>query len=890
MTSENFFERFRFFEKYVSGHIMDNNLEDLYTHSTKTLDFFRKFVSKRNIKFHFESLTIQKTVELVGYMEKLIFLHDIGKLNPFAQKYYNGKLEKSNKTEHSKLSLLLIFLLFHDKFLKLKDKNLSSKNRNEEDIFISYFLLLAHCITFHHTNLSKYSVVTQKNGIFSISIKKTLQDILSDKEEILKIIIEVNFLEWNTQEMIKVIGDFFNKDILTKIEKNNLFFNIKLFYSLLVLSDYYATYSFQSGKELDDIEINQIDEALLNILDSNFHKVDYNQNIKDIDRLDVLPLDQCKNLNNLRNNLLIQATKTLRKSLESNSSHKRIFTLNIPTGGGKTNISVKLALEILRKIKSVNRINWVFPYVNIIEQNYSVIKKTLFGDNKELSRDNISQIYYDSFELTNEEVIDYDNNTNEILEKYLNISFINNPINIISNVNFFDSFFKVKKNNRYKFANFVNSVVILDEIQSLNSDYINLFYSLLDDLSKNYNIYFIVMSATLPNPSTYVHNDISVELIENKKDYFHHPLFRRNKIAIIENTIINFEKLIGYVKEKILVSHRDRKKFLIVVNTVNTSIQLFNQIRMDSEFKTHNFKVFLMNSLIKKDDRKSIIDYIKESVRENIILISTQSIEAGVDLDFDIGFRDYGLIDSIEQVSGRVNRECNPEKSSESMLYLFNLNNESKIYTDDLRFKIVQKFGKDFFEILEQKDFDMYYRLYFDEIKKEFVAAIKSNYYHEISSLNFKKIHDSLNVIPEKRGIKLISNNIDTIEQTKFKEFLDKYNCKTIYDLFCLRVQKMELKYKPFIKFIDSIINKNLLEINFFKEEDKLMFRKFLNEKSYLLFELNDSTFIIDKAFYNKYIERYTVDQIEFTYFNVYRLLKEDYPNFVKEMDKAIIL
>ncbi|VVB87113.1 CRISPR-associated nuclease/helicase Cas3 [uncultured archaeon] len=180
-----------------------------------------------------------------------------------------------------------------------------------------------------------------------------------------------------------------------------------------------------------------------------------------------------------------------------------------------------------------------------------------------------------------------------------------------------------------------------------------------------------------------------------------------------------------------------------------------NEIISDSNFK--NFSCYLLNSTISSLRRKKIIEEIKDkSKKERIIIVSTQSIEAGVDIDCDFGVRDYSILDSIEQISGRINRECNMRKSNTSKLFVImykdgSISDSEKIYRSYDRYKIQNlDFNQDDIEeILTYKKFNKYYNV----LSKNLKRIARDNFLlisREIRDLHFKTINDDLNVIDQR--------------------------------------------------------------------------------------------------------------------------------------------
>ncbi len=861
IEDQKFYENYKKkFEGCVSGHKKNEEFENLFSHSKQVTDFFVDFCEARGIESIFDNFF--RNFENLEYPKikkdllRIIFLHDVGKLNPLAQEYYMGKRVKNEgNTTHTNFSVILTLVEFWDEISPLTD--IDSKEEITEKSKYSLFLLcLIYAAKLHHGNLSKINNFR--------SIEEDIKNILEkDKDDLLNLFeqLGIGFNLENLKEMM-IKNSFFDENF-----RRDIFFCVKLFYSCLVMSDYYATYCYHFGRK--DIKINQINQKLIKKFENNFYGIDFNSKLKDKDFLKIKDLRECNELNELRDNLIIKSSKTLNNELEKN---KKIFMLNVPTGGGKTNISLKLVLDILNKDKSINRINWVFPFVNLIDQNYNVIKNSYLRDENE--RGILSKISYKSINLDPHEFIDYEKNFKQLMEQNLNLSYLNNPINIISNVNFFNSFFKAKKQNRYKIANFVNSIVVLDEIQSIDAKYLHIFYRILDTISKRYNIYFIIMSATLPNVNEYNKEKIATELVGNYKEYFNHPIFKRNKF-IFEKKVFDEETFKGYLEKRILKDHKGKNKFLVVLNTIGSSVGMFRNLVKDKSFE--EYSILLLNSYVNDLDRKRVVEFVKNS-KEKLILISTQSIEAGIDLDFDIGFRDNSILDSIEQVAGRVNREC---KKNNSLVYVFNLsNNAKKIYGSDKRFKIDLDFGLKT-RILNEKDFSSYYNLYFNEIKSGIKKANDYNYFEDISSLGYHKINE-LNLIENKPSLTLTPNKISQeIVGKDLWKFLEKENIKTIKKIIEFISEKKGFEYKPLIDLLNKIISMNSINIQFFNDEQKSKFADFLKNRGFLEIDKDKRSdfLILDNNFFNEYNIRYLVKNQKFSYFDISKL-KEDIKSF----------
>ena len=158
----------------------------------------------------------------------------------------------------------------------------------------------------------------------------------------------------------------------------------------------------------------------------------------------------------------------------------------------------------------------------------------------------------------------------------------------------------------------------------------------------------------------------------------------------------------------------------------------------------------LMSGDDNKNERKKIIKNIKQN-KSKVILVATQVIEAGVDIDMDIGFKDISILDSEEQFLGRINRSCKKEGSK---VYFFNIDNASNIYKYDFRKeKEFTLLNSDIQDILLEKKFEIYY----DEIIKcieNYKYRLNDNNIdnfikEKVGNLEFKDVKEKMKLIDE---------------------------------------------------------------------------------------------------------------------------------------------
>jgi len=827
----------------------EERFESLEDHSNKTLEMYDYLIEtfkldvilNQLIKDVYKELQISQIPdnEFIDYCNYLlrscIYYHDWGKINVRFQKkklgnYYNFRNFNSfDDLKHSKYGKVFLdyYLISH-----LFKKEWYSKLDYEERIKISYItIILSSIVDRHHSFL-----MDRDFFLFNNSKKRFF---ISDKEvPLIESFIDKNFkiekvnnlmgvykeVSWYSSNLLKFKEEITNSQLSAP---PTLFYLYKLAYSLLITADYYSTNWFFLDKKP---QLNVFDKDLVSSLDEAFYKnKEYNrklQNQSHVKDLREKSPNFINDMGDLRTKILLEASYNLKEALEKNKK-VRIFYLNVPTGGGKTNISIRLMLDLLssNSVNNIKRVYYVFPYVNIIEQNFDVIRETLLTDNK--TSPIISEIYYyKEWDLKSN-----DANSEDEREYYLNNEFLNYPITVISNVNFFNTFIKNDKKINFKCANFCNSIVILDEIQTLPHNKWLYFSKLLYDLAEKYNIYFIIMSATLPNLTKLLKKSAiePVYLIKEPKTYFSHQLFQRNKIVDIKIED-NFEKIkeiiVKFAKKTI-----KKKKILCVLNTIKKSRELFEYLK--NNLPQNDFEFYLLNSTILSWRRKEILKKFENNpdgssqLKKNIILVSTQVVEAGVDINCDLGFRDYAPLDSIEQIAGRINRE-GKEKRTNSKIYLIDTKTADSVYQRDPRLA-VQKQQPDIISLLNEKDFNSYYEDVFGEIQKredeyseqtfELVEPQGNLLFEELAKKQYIETENFVLFVPLEIPKEVFSpDEIFYLEKLMRKKISKTVDGHDVWDLFKLIVN-LRTNYNDFLqnqieyKKIQSILNKFTISV-----------------------------------------------------------------------------
>ena len=260
---------------------------------------------------------------------------------------------------------------------------------------------------------------------------------------------------------------------------------------------------------------------------------------------------------NLVDSIRTEIYAKVNKNIENLDLENKIYLLNVPTGTGKTITSFSFAIKLKNKIQSEKgwnpRIIYSLPYLSIIDQNYSVIEDIISTEydiitsNILLKHHHLSELVYKTIE--------------EEYESDLSLFLIegwNSEIIITSFIQLFHGIISNRNRSLRKFHNIINSIVILDEIQTIPHKYWKLINESLNFISKYYNTYFIIVTATAPLIFDTDRNEIK-NLLDNHMKYY--DQLNRTRLNLNLEKEVNFEEFKNIVLNDILT--RKEKSFLI---------------------------------------------------------------------------------------------------------------------------------------------------------------------------------------------------------------------------------------------------------------------------------------------------------------------------------------
>ena len=326
----------------------------------------------------------------------------------------------------------------------------------------------------------------------------------------------------------------------------------------------------------------------------------------------------------------IQRRKVVEDCRATSSQTPGIFTLTVPTGGGKTLSSLSFALRHAIT-NGQSRVIFVVPFTSIIEQNAEVIREILAP----LQSDTFTPLIEHHSALSPE---------NETTQSRLAAENWDAPVIITTAVQFYESLFAAKTSRSRKLHHIANSVVILDEAQTLPVDFLAPCLRVLQELSDHYHTTTVLCTATQPAIGHH-ETDFQIGLKEPREIIGD----TRSLFAALKRVDLDF---IGPLADSDLANRLMRQsQVLCIVNRRKHAQALFRLIGSGNG----NFH---LSALMCPEHRSLILGEVRDRLEKGlpVRLISTQLIEAGVDVDFPVVYRSLAGLDSIAQAAGRCNR------------------------------------------------------------------------------------------------------------------------------------------------------------------------------------------------------------------------------------------
>lgn len=364
----------------------------------------------------------------------------------------------------------------------------------------------------------------------------------------------------------------------------------------------------------------------------------------------------------LQSNALNTEVNRIRKSVQeqcckTSLGEKGFYSLTVPTGGGKTLSSLLWAMRHAVNHR-MNRIIIAIPYTSIIVQTAGLLKE-IFGEENVLEHHS----NFHSDDITDEEVREKAKLATENWDY---------PIIVTTNVQLLESMFSNKPSDCRKLHNIVNSVLILDEVQTLPTDFLQPIVDALKAYQEMFGVSMLFTTASQPVLQGRIKGSNAIvdfdgiehitEIIPN--EFALHDKLRRVKL-VIDNTGKTYDEIAAKVSEY--------KKVLCIVNTRKDAKELYDRLPAEG-IKLHLSRMMCPAHI--NETIRTIKTLLKDESKPIVRVIATQLVEAGVDIDFPVVFRQEAGLDSILQAAGRCNREG---KDTIGLTIMFSLSAERRI-------------------------------------------------------------------------------------------------------------------------------------------------------------------------------------------------------------------
>jgi CRISPR-associated endonuclease/helicase Cas3 len=690
--------------------------------------------------------------------------HDLGKATSFFQ-YYIQNLEEvhDKRKSHALLSALFVYFV-SEKFLKTRNIE------NELAQLLSIFTFSA--VKRHHGRLNNLSDEILIEDEWRELLPELVESINAESiQNLIDVLLSgYNFkIDWTDfvgfikNETYNSVYDDFSFDILQdkyegiKAEtKIGLFYIHQLIYSALLFADKNEVIITGKSQLVKQSDVN--DKIAEFRVRNSFNQPKY-----EIDRL--------------KNEAFYSSAEHLQKVFNKN---QHIYSVTLPTGLGKTITAYNLA-DKMRKLLGFHdsKIIINIPFTSIIDQNFEVYSKILetTDTNVLLKHHHLAEPVYKS----TENVADF------YQSKFLIETWQSDTV-VTTFVQLLETLLASDKAKLMKFVHLANSVILLDEIQTIPYEYWETIRETFKILGERFNIYFILISAT--QPLIFTPNDDIIELVPEYKKYFH--FFNRTKLILKGK--ISFDDFKTEIVD--YVNSNPTKDILVIVNTKKVARETFEFVC--GEIDKENIETYFLTTFITPFERKNIIKLIKQKSDKQKVIISTQLVEAGVDISVDTVFRQLSPLDSIIQAAGRANRYN--EKPEIAEVFVYNIDEYRKssnyVYGNDLILK-TEIVLKDLQQV-EEKDYIQLIERYFVEVRKQ-SENTSQPLLKAIKNLDFALVDFELIENRKTESVYIQLNE-------RAKEIWDKY--VDIYSRKELKQWEREAEFSTFkSEFYDFVIN-----------------------------------------------------------------------------------
>lgn len=398
-----------------------------------------------------------------------------------------------------------------------------------------------------------------------------------------------------------------------------------------------------------------------------------------------------------------------RQCMERAAWESGVYRLSVPTGGGKTCAALRFALNhcLLHRKR---RIIYTAPLLTILDQNADEIRKTVGAENEKYVLEHTSDIEKSEF-------------SEEEAERYERLSCSwDSPVIITTQVQLLNTFFAGKSRNIRRFHSLFGAVLIIDEVQSVPLKLTNPFNDTINFLAKVCDCTIVLCSATQPKLSKAIEEkNEEKKFLKTVKDRGALVTLTDEQLKAFDRTrVVNLLSEGAYSEEKLvdkILSLSDKKSVLLICNTKKQAASVFRRL----QYHKDGFALFHLSAGMCKAHRRDVLEEIEKSLQSDkrTVLISTQVVEAGVDISFECVIRVLAGVDSLAQSAGRCNRHGEFGKVCD--VYLIKMQDENlralkEIERAQKATEVVARFSSD---LLSESAIERYYGSLYQSFKPE---------------------------------------------------------------------------------------------------------------------------------------------------------------------------
>jgi len=563
-------------------------------------------------------------------------LHDVGKYSNAFQQYirevtdsredipYIKKQQKSKKVDHSTAGGKLLYDHYHCEPIDMQKGLLAE--------------IVGNAIISHHNTLQDFVNSELSSDYLKRVNKKEIEDYVLVKN----LFLEEVMSEFELDHYVTLATD----ELTLFIEKNkgsaekSLAFLVKYVYSALLDADRTGTRCFE--EECNAFKEIRSEKEVRDIFETYYQRL-------------TVHLDELKHSETATHPINLLRSKLSEKCDNYAEKPSGIYTLSIPTGGGKTLASLRYALRHSLE-HNKERIIYVLPYITITEQNAHEVQRILCDDVNIIEHH--SNIILDSKDEKNDKGDEDDEDEDGRIEKNYHIKLSRDnwdaPIIFTTMVQFLNVFYDKKNRNTRRLHRLSNAVIIFDEVQKVPIKCVHLFNEALNFLKHNCESSILLCTATQP-ALDYVKNRLEInadgEMVD-QLDKIQKEFKRVNIISDIKHHCYTTRTLARFITEKAC----EVSSILIILNTKSVVRNLYQVLKL--EFSDSDVKIYHLSTAMCAEHRRVILEEVRERLNfhKPVICISTPLIEAGVDISFECVIRSVTGLDSIAQAAGRCNR------------------------------------------------------------------------------------------------------------------------------------------------------------------------------------------------------------------------------------------